>query len=140
MCEFTCIRRARMKSGQADYMSQQYSISAPTLACETQRWGLDINLLPSCMRRTQILPAWALQTDVALGPNPGINTHWEKYSTNSSLKHSWSSSRVVHPVCFSHRHSAKESVREVGVIKLSKIRNRRGKRRDWHLGHKKPDR
>lgn len=58
-------------------------------------------LLPCCVRRRQILPPWTLPTDTALGPTPGIDTNWEKYSTNSSLKHSWSFLLVVHLVCFS---------------------------------------
>lgn len=39
-------------------------------------------LSPSCMRGTQILPPRAVQTDMALGSHPGINTNWEKYPTN----------------------------------------------------------
>lgn len=146
--EFTCMRRARMKSGQGDHKSQQYSISASNtglwntvmgfgLTCSDGFWYY---LLPSCMRRTQILPPCILQTDTALAPTPGINTNREKYSTNPSLKHSWSLLLVLHLACFSLRHSVKESVGEVEVIKLSKISNGRGKRRDWPREIKKPDR
>lgn len=73
-----------MKSGQADYMSQQYSVSASNTGLWNTVMGfghLICHLLAWEEHRTSHHARFR-QTGHWDGSSPGINTNWEKYPTN----------------------------------------------------------
>lgn len=113
----------------------------PTMAFETQRWGLDLFVLMGFDLFCYLL-AWEEHRSShhtffrhSTGTHSRDQYQWGEKFNKLFLK--------AFLVFFSSGLSSllqsqtlKETGGEVGVIKLSKISNGRGKRRDWSLGDK----